>query len=106
MTKTCTKCKEVKPMIAYCKSKGGKYGVGSVCKACKSLIDKQYREKNKEKLLKQKREYAKAHKDEKKAYDKIYNLKNKEKNQHKEKHGEKKTKKKEIVKSGNVEKMI
>jgi hypothetical protein len=33
-TKTCSKCKETKPITSYHKKQGGKYGVTSVCKPC------------------------------------------------------------------------
>lgn len=39
-TKTCTKCEASKPVTDFYKQKGGKYGVGSICKICQKLKDK------------------------------------------------------------------
>lgn len=41
-TKVCTKCGEKKPLSGFYKSKGGKYGRGSVCVACTSKKNLEY----------------------------------------------------------------
>jgi len=49
-TKICTKCKIKKELENFVKKKNGLYGLDSVCKICKSNINKAYREQNKKKL--------------------------------------------------------
>ena len=62
--KTCTKCGEIFPATAeyFYKFKKGKYGLRSECKKCLIRITLQY---------------YRLHKEERKAYRKIYNEKNK-----------------------------
>lgn len=95
-TKTCTKCKETKPIDSYSKDKKTKDGYDVCCKSCKreyKLLHKDrdkkqgllYREQNRLKLNKQSKEYYSNNKDHVKSYQKKYELVNKEtrKNQHK-----------------------
>lgn len=42
MNKTCTQCKNDKPLDAFHKHKGCKFGVSSTCKSCSSLRFKKY----------------------------------------------------------------
>lgn len=47
-SKICTKCKECKPLPMFSKHKGGKYGVQSICKLCRSMESKERYVKNKD----------------------------------------------------------
>jgi hypothetical protein len=64
--KECTKCKVVKPLIDFHKSKSSKSGYMSACKACESIrgrakynpgLNKKRYEENKDQLLKAQKEY-------------------------------------------------
>jgi len=46
LVKECTKCGECKAIDEFYKSKGGKFGVGSLCKECESKRNKDYIAKN------------------------------------------------------------
>lgn len=46
MSKTCTKCKQVKNLSDFSKGKNGKFGLQAKCKECKKLESKQWRENN------------------------------------------------------------
>ena len=59
MTKTCSKCKEVKTVAEYYKANKNKSGINSQCKACILLYTRKYRLKNKE----QTRETCKKYKE-------------------------------------------
>ena len=48
--KICTKCQELKPKTEFHKKKSGEDLLVSVCKMCKSKLDKAYRDANKEKI--------------------------------------------------------
>ena len=62
--KQCTKCNEVKPISeVHVKSKAPD-GHTKTCKLCKSKIDKEYRETNKEKLKTKSLEYRHKNKEE------------------------------------------
>lgn len=82
--KKCTKCGIEKTISEFYKRKTGKFGVDSVCKECKRiqnrLTDKIYREKNKEKISKQKKIYYK------KVQKYIKNKKSKDRKEHPEKY--------------------
>jgi 5-methylcytosine-specific restriction endonuclease McrA len=92
--KTCTKCKQVKPLSDFHKSKAAKSGHKPSCKSCKQKANKTYRnenpelikaikkawvEKNPEKILQYRSKYGpySSHYDPQKA--KVYHQKNKEK---------------------------
>ncbi len=73
-TKTCSKCKEEKPVSEFYRYKTSKDGLKGQCKGCMksyytinsdkiSIRMKEYRDTNKELLSKQKREYYKNNKD-------------------------------------------
>lgn len=93
-SKLCSKCGLYKPVSEFPKLKRNKDGLDSLCKKCRNLVNKNYREKNKEKvkkarkkyyeknrqhILDQKTAYFLTHKEEKAKYDKIYRQKNKNK---------------------------
>jgi hypothetical protein len=46
MSKTCTKCGQVKNLIEFSKGKNGKFGLQAKCKECKKLESKKWRENN------------------------------------------------------------
>lgn len=47
-TKTCSCCKETKPVTEFHKNKGGRYGVRSTCKVCKNAARARWAEENPE----------------------------------------------------------
>jgi hypothetical protein len=51
----CTKCEKVKSIDDFWKDCSKKYGIGSICKSC----DKEYREENRDIILKKQSEYNK-----------------------------------------------
>lgn len=55
--KTCSKCKESKPVTEFNKCKSNKDGLAYACKTCKREIDRIYRQKNKDALKKKKSKY-------------------------------------------------
>jgi len=92
--KTCTKCKEVKPINEFHKHKRGNDGFYCHCKSCCSELAKTYRinnesllrerkkkyhKENRDKVLAMKRVYSDSHKPEKKSYDKEYYQENRDK---------------------------
>jgi 5-methylcytosine-specific restriction endonuclease McrA len=58
--KTCTKCSQTKAFDAFAKSKLGKNGLRSACKACLSVSAKAWGEKNFKKVAKQNKAWRKA----------------------------------------------
>ncbi len=48
LTKTCSKCGEIKSLDTFPIQKGGRYGRASMCKACKKEYDKKYSGRQKE----------------------------------------------------------
>lgn len=63
-TKICNKCKEEKSLECFAVDKRNKYGFTGVCKSCKVIRDKQYREDNPEKIKQYNKQYNKQyHKD-------------------------------------------
>ena len=43
--KTCTKCHEKQPLDSFHNHKTGKNGLSSICKSCKSDVDREYRKR-------------------------------------------------------------
>lgn len=84
ITKTCTKCKEVKPISEFNKAKSGKYGVRGDCKECHWLS---YKNNNNDKINQRAREYRKNNPDKIRKNNQKYKENNKEqlKNKHLEK---------------------
>jgi hypothetical protein len=108
LMKICAKCKLAKPFIEFSKDKTRKDGYYSYCKTCA----KKYWEKNKDKLLKQRKEYYQKNKDKSKKYreenkkkliqyNKKYGKKNKEKITDRKKFYYQKNKEK-IAKKANI----
>ena len=84
-TKICTKCKEIKPLKDFSKSKNHKDGLSSHCKRCHSIDNKKWRDNNKIVISKYNKEYIKQNntqteliKTYQKNYQKIYRENNKE----------------------------
>lgn len=93
-TKLCSKCALEKPITEFPKLKRNKDSLDSLCKECRNLVNKEYRDNNKDKvkkarkkyyqenkqhLLEQKAVYSSTHKEEKAEYDRVYRQKNKDK---------------------------
>lgn len=57
MLKKCVTCKEDKDLSEFHKNKNEKDGLYTQCKYCVQKRDKKYRQKNRESILKQKKEY-------------------------------------------------
>lgn len=55
-SKTCPKCKKIKPADCFYKNKSSKTGLASFCKSCSSLKGKEWNQKNKERLRHKSRE--------------------------------------------------
>ncbi len=64
-TKRCSKCGEEKPISEFPKSKGYKNGIRSVCRKCKYVTDKKWRESHREHLREYRRRYMKAYRERK-----------------------------------------
>jgi len=79
--KICSKCKIEKSLGEFCKHKKSKDGHYNICKECKTIQDKEYRNKNKKKIAKQKKEYSsrKEIKEAKTIYDKQWSKNNPDK---------------------------
>jgi len=73
--KICVRCKEKKNLDNFPKAKKNKDGLMGYCKICKSEVDKEYRENNKEKIKKRQNLWCKNNTE----YIKIYKKKNEEK---------------------------
>lgn len=59
-SKSCNKCRTVKPGKEFFRESGSKDGLGTVCKACKTEATYAWREKNKEHYNKTVRDYNKT----------------------------------------------
>ncbi|MDP4158150.1 MAG: HNH endonuclease [Bacillota bacterium] len=77
--KACSKCGERKPATSeyFVRKKDCKDGISGTCKSCKSKRDKEYQERNKESIKKQKQRYILKNKDKKAEADRKYYLENK-----------------------------
>lgn len=58
--KTCTKCCKNLSLSSFHNATKGKYGKTAVCRECKKITSKKYRENNKERLKKQKQDWLNA----------------------------------------------
>ena len=78
--KICNKCGKllVANTMNFNKKKSGKYGVRPECKKCKSKLDKQYYEDNKEQIKERRKQYNKQYREDNKEYYKQYYEDNKE----------------------------
>lgn len=76
--KKCSKCSIEKELINFGKHKIKKDGLSSCCKQCKSLQDKEYRNKNKEKIKAQSKIYVNKNKETIKIKKKQYHIKHRD----------------------------
>ena len=58
--KTCSKCKESKELICFCKDKSRPDGFNNQCKKCKTEKDRKYQQANAEKVADYHRKYQQA----------------------------------------------
>ena len=79
MVKVCSKCNMEKDFIYFEERKGSKDGFRNVCKECRSIKSKEYRKKNKDKLLEGKKKDYHKNKDIYKENAKQWRLNNKDK---------------------------
>ncbi len=80
--KTCTKCKQSKPINAFSVHRGAKSaksGVRSTCKNCDVIANRAYRSANREKVNAAKRAWAEQNKDKIKISNRQYQIENREK---------------------------
>lgn len=77
--KRCSSCKEEKLLDDFHTRKSSKDGKNYICKSCKSIVDKEYHTKNRDKLLGRHREYYQKNKDSLIAYQHEYSTNNKDK---------------------------
>ena len=56
-SKTCTKCKETKPVSEFHKSRSTKDGLACRCKSCANAAKARYREENREKIRERDKAY-------------------------------------------------
>jgi len=75
--KNCSKCKQFTNQFS--KNKSSADGLAHECKPCKSVLDKRYRESNKEKCIEKSKKYYLEHSDEIKTRVRQYEKDNKEK---------------------------
>jgi len=66
--KTCSKCKETKPLDAFYKHAGRKDGGQTYCKLCVTASQKAYRTKNPDKIKVHNKAYSTKNADKRKAY--------------------------------------
>ena len=74
----CTVCKESKPLTEFYRDKTKKLGRRGICKKCHAIKDKKRYELNRERKLKQRKQYYYEHKEQIFKQSKIYYLKHKE----------------------------
>lgn len=70
--KICTNCGEWRVLEEYHRSQQYKDGLAYYCKMCKSEVDKQYRQQNKEQITLRKHQYRKTHREQLKTYYRAY----------------------------------
>ena len=79
--KSCSKCKENKPLLAFCKNESKKDGLATECRSCKKLQDKHYYINNLEKVKQSVTKYRIANPQKVKQSKKVATLKKKDKYQ-------------------------
>ena len=78
-TKECARCGQEKPLSGFHKDKSGRLGVQSRCKVCALEYQKQYHQKNKDKIAEQKKQHYQKNKDKISARNKQYRQENRDK---------------------------
>lgn len=77
-TKICPKCGEEKSYSAFCHDKSRKDAYDSYCKSCRNDYLKQWRHENRNKMLSGLKAYGREHKEEKRQYDRLYRQRNRD----------------------------
>lgn len=75
--KRCYVCKQTKPIDEFGKNKTKKDGLRAECKICHRINDRIYKQNNRKKILKKKKQYRLKNKDKIRKYDRKYRLKKK-----------------------------
>ena len=78
-SKVCSRCKEEKPLEAFSKNRSRKDGLQRECKVCRKQYNKQYRQKNREKILEYNKQYYQENREYYSEYNKQYSQENREK---------------------------
>ena len=76
--KQCSECGEILHVSKFRKIKNGKYGVMKICKECRKIYEKKYRDEHREEISEYNKKYREEHKEERKEYDKKYYEEHKE----------------------------
>lgn len=63
-TKTCIKCKEVKPILGFSKNRTKKGGLQGQCKVCGREYSRKYYENNREKRIEQNRRWRESNREQ------------------------------------------
>lgn len=77
-TKTCSACKETKPVSEFHKYKQSKDGLRSYCKTCNCEKARRYREANKERVAEKDRKYREANRERRAEWNRKYKKSNRE----------------------------
>ena len=77
-TKVCSRCESEKPVSEYYSDKNKKDGLCTMCKPCKNLGNKQYRENNKRNIIKGYKRHYENNKEKIAEYNKLYRENNKD----------------------------
>jgi hypothetical protein len=77
-TKVCSRCELEKPVSEYYSDRNKKDGLCTMCKPCKNLGNKQYRENNKRKIIKGYKRHYENNKEKIAEYNKLYRENNKD----------------------------
>jgi len=75
-TKKCTKCKKIKPIIAFCKRKSKYTFVESACKKCKNQKSREYYFNNKQQIKQTRKQYYLKNKEKQKIKHKQWEIEN------------------------------
>lgn len=84
--KTCTRCKEAKPLSAFAKNKGTKDGLAIYCRSCKSAMKREALEKDGDKIREQKRASHHRHKEKNNERTRLWTEENKDRLQAERRH--------------------
>ena len=76
--KQCSECGEILHVSKFRKIKNGKDGVMKICKECRKIYEKKYRDEHREEISEYNKKYREEHKEERKEYDKKYYEEHKE----------------------------
>ena len=77
--KKCSKCGEILHVSKFRKIKNGKYGVMKICKECRKIYEKKYRDEHREEISEYNKKYIEEHRDYYNEYCKKWRKENPEK---------------------------